>query len=287
MGYNDIGYNSLDLPAATPFLDELASTGVKLAHYYTMFECTPSRAALMTGKLPISIGMQHECVTPTSEFGLPKDEATIGNHLSSNGYKTHVIGKWDLGHYSEALWPVYRGFDSFFGLTCYGYADYFTHENKGFWDLHNWDASLGRFEPDKAQYGVYSTFLFGARAVSIIQDHSPSTPLFLYVPWNAVHNEVSTPDGFLETDKGQEVIASVTFTVRQQFAGALYLMDLEVSKVVASLKTKGMYDNAIIVVASDNGGSPLTAATTGLCGEPKRRSSKEECACLRSCTPSC
>lgn len=81
----------------------------------------------------------------------------MAEHLKNIGYSTHIVGKWDLGHYSATLWPVYRGFDSFFGLTCYGYDSYFTHDNevsnlvnnyktkcvfksrsliKGFFDLH-------------------------------------------------------------------------------------------------------------------------------------------------------
>ena len=197
MGWNDIGYQSTDIPLATPFMDELASTGVKLDKYYSEMECTPARAALMTGKMPIKLGMQHECITPTSEWGLPTREATMASMLKESGaYLTHIVGKWDLGHYAEELWPtavrrtpfpppshlsqcsffeahvlstpprraltaflpplllpfpapLQRGFDTFYGLACYGYDDYATHSNKGFWDLHDFSAIEGRFEPDR------------------------------------------------------------------------------------------------------------------------------------------
>jgi len=164
MGWNDIGYQSTDMPLATPFMDELAATGLKMTKYYTQYECTPARASLMTGKAPIKLGMMHECVTPTSVWGLKKSEATMASMLAEAGnYKTHIVGKWDLGHYAVDLWPTERGFDSFYGLSCYGYDDYSTHDNKGFWDLHDFNKVEGRFVPDQGAYGVYSTTLFGER----------------------------------------------------------------------------------------------------------------------------
>jgi hypothetical protein len=164
MGWNDIGYQSTDIPLATPFMDELAAAGLKLTKYYSQYECTPARASLMTGKMPIKLGMMHECITPTAVWGLKKSEATMASMLAeAGGYKTHIVGKWDLGHYSVELWPTERGFDSFYGLSCYGYDDYATHDNKGFWDLHDFNKLEGRFAPDQGAFGVYSTTLFGER----------------------------------------------------------------------------------------------------------------------------
>jgi arylsulfatase A-like enzyme len=72
----------VDLVKSTPFMDQLAADGIKLTNYYTEFECTPSRASLMTGRYPISLGMQHECITPFSEWGLPKTETTMADVFS-------------------------------------------------------------------------------------------------------------------------------------------------------------------------------------------------------------
>lgn len=265
MGYNDIGYQSEDIPNATPFLDSLAADGVKLTRYYTEFECTPARAALMTGKLPIKLGLQHECITPTSPFGLKREEVTMADYLKEGGgYATHLVGKWDLGHYATELWPTKRGFDSFYGLACYGYEDYATHANKGFWDLQDISAAEGRHTPNAEDYGTYSTFLFGARAADIVTSHpSASTPLLLYVPFNAVHNTLSVPSGWNETAEAELVTyssvtqASVVSSQRRTFAGALYLMDQQCKVVVEALKGRGMYANSVIVLASDNGGSPI------------------------------
>ena len=239
----------------------------------------------------------------------------------------------------------------FQGLTCYGYLDYFSHDNKGYWDLHDWNTKTGlrrnigatikaaknsKTESDMGQaankdwdgassagppgaagMGVdpgsanllsssypssywsaellklgsgvgsvegsggsssgssgsvsnggggtttrvdesmtYSTFLFGHRAREIIDAHPRDTPLFLYVPWNAVHNSVSTPAGWNDTAMATTVEGSVTMTLRKQFAGALFLMDQECRAIVDKLKARQLYDDTIIIMASDNGGSP-------------------------------
>jgi arylsulfatase A-like enzyme len=259
LGYNDIGYQSVDLTKATPNMDKLAEEGIKLTNYYTEFECTPSRAALMTGRLPVSTGMQHECITTGSEWGLKKSETTMADILQSNGYKTHIIGKWDLGHYAKVLWPTERGFDTFFGLTCYGYTDYSTHANKGgYWDLQDWSNIDGKYNPDKNHYGIYSTYLFGDRAESIVLNHPLDSSLFLYVPFNAVHNDLSVPTDWETTNAAEYelVTEGITSASRQVFAGALYLMDQEVGKIVTALKTSNLYEKSIIIMASDNGGSP-------------------------------
>jgi hypothetical protein len=118
----------------------------------------------------------------------------------SNNYKTHMVGKWDLGHYSKELWPTERGFDSFYGLTCYGYTDYSLHTNKGgYYDLQDWNVLQGSFHPDKSDFNVYSTHLFGDRAVDIVNKHPKDESLFLYVPFNAVHNDLSVPENWEST----------------------------------------------------------------------------------------
>jgi arylsulfatase A-like enzyme len=72
----------------------------------------------MTGKYPIKTGMQHECIVPTAEWGLRKSEKTLANYLKKGGsYATHIVGKWDLGHYARELWPTNRGFDTFY-VSC-------------------------------------------------------------------------------------------------------------------------------------------------------------------------
>ena len=95
MGYDDIGYNSYDIPLASPYMTSLAESGIVLSHYYSVYDCTPSRACLLTGKYAIRLGLQHDCMSVESPFGLPLTEKLLPYYLSSSRHKyvTHIIGK--------------------------------------------------------------------------------------------------------------------------------------------------------------------------------------------------
>ena len=126
VGFNDVGYASSDLGAMTPFLDGLMADGVRVDRLYGQQVCTPSRAAMLTGKLPIHLELQHWQVAPSEPWGLPTREATMAQYLKALGYSTHMVGKWHLGHYNNASTPLNRGFDSFYGFYSGG-VDYLTH----------------------------------------------------------------------------------------------------------------------------------------------------------------
>ena len=115
-GWNDIGYQSEDLFAATPHLDALAAGGIKLTGYYGMPVCTPSRAALLTGMYTIHTGMQHSIVTSNHPYALPLDLTIMPQYLKALGYATHMVGKWHLGHFKKEHLPLARGFDSHVGF---------------------------------------------------------------------------------------------------------------------------------------------------------------------------
>ena len=172
LGYNDIGYNSVDLPDASPFMTSMAEDGVRLGSYYSMLECTPARAALMTGRYPVRTGMQHQCIQANEAWGLSTNEVLLPEYLATyGGYRAHMVGKWDLGHFAPALWPQSRGFESFVGLTCYGYVDYSAHLNS-FWgetvsDLHDGFTALTE------DTTTYSTFKFGDAAADVVAAHDP------------------------------------------------------------------------------------------------------------------
>lgn len=88
LGWNDIGYNSNDMTGMTPNMDQLASGGVTLINYYSQHLCTPARAALMTGKYPIRLGLQHEeVIEPNSPWGVPEHEVLLPKYLRQAGYQ--------------------------------------------------------------------------------------------------------------------------------------------------------------------------------------------------------
>ena len=118
LGYGDLGtYGHPTIK--TPNLDRMAYEGQKWTQFYSAAAvCTPSRAGLLTGRLPIRNGMMgknHGVFFPDSQNGLPSNEITIPEKLKEQGYKTAIIGKWHLGHKDEYL-PLNHGFDYFFGI---------------------------------------------------------------------------------------------------------------------------------------------------------------------------
>jgi arylsulfatase A len=120
---DDLGYGDLGVfghPSyKTPNLDRMAFEGQKWTNFYVAAPvCTPSRAGLLTGRLPIRSGMcsdKRRVLFPDSNGGLPQTEVTIARALKENGYQTAAVGKWHLGHQSPYL-PTDHGFDSYFGI---------------------------------------------------------------------------------------------------------------------------------------------------------------------------
>jgi arylsulfatase A len=115
LGYGDLG--SYGHPTIrTPRLDRMAEEGLRLTSFYTAAaSCTPSRAALLTGRYPLRVGLPH-VLGPESENGLSPDENTVATVLKAAGYRTSHIGKWHLGHHEEAFLPTSHGFDEYFGI---------------------------------------------------------------------------------------------------------------------------------------------------------------------------
>ena len=118
LGWGDLGcYGSPTI--RTPNLDRMAAEGMRFTDFYSAAEvCTPSRAALLTGRYPVRSGMCHDqfrVLRNNSKNGLPKDEVTLASILKTQGYRTACVGKWHLGHRKEHL-PPNHGFEQYFGL---------------------------------------------------------------------------------------------------------------------------------------------------------------------------
>ena len=176
LGWADVGFHGSNI--RTVHLDRLASEGVRLESFYVQPVCSPTRAALMTGRYPIRHGLQVGVIRPWAQHGLPLRERTLAQALADVGYHTALCGKWHLGFHQAAYLPTRRGFQQQYGHFC-GAIDYFTHRRDGGLDWHRDDQVCN----DTG----YTTVLIGDEAVRIIEQHDPAQPLLLYVPFNAPH----------------------------------------------------------------------------------------------------
>lgn len=237
LGWTDVGWHGSEIK--TPHLDKLADSGAKLEQFYVLPVCTPTRAALMTGRYPIRHGLQVSVVRPWARYGLPLDERTLPQALKEAGYTTHISGKWHLGHFQPAYLPLQRGFDTQYGHYN-GAIDFFTHERDGGLDWHRND----RASREKG----YATKLLGDEAVRVIEQAQAGRPFFLYLPFNAPHTPLQAPGEYVKR------YAHLTDKKRQVYAAMIECFDDQVGRVVDTLAARGLTDNTLILFSSDNGG---------------------------------
>ncbi len=247
LGYADCGFNG-GREIQTPNIDQLAAGGTVLESLYVQPVCSPTRAALMTGRYATRTGV-YTVVRPHATWGLPLAERLLSNRLQEAGYETAITGKWHLGEFDSVYQPMARGFDHQYGHF-FGAIDYFTHTRDGMSDWYRDDKPL--------QEEGYSTHLIAAEACRIIENKQSSQPLFLYIPFNGVHAPMQVPDSYLSAYPTQT-------GPRQKLAGMLAAVDEAIGKIVAALEKQGLRDNTLIVFSTDNGG-PKPGLNTPLRG---------------------
>jgi len=245
LGWKDVGFHGSDIK--TPNIDRLAQEGAQLQQFYAQPMCTPSRAALMTGRYPFRYGLQTAVIPSASKYGLATDEWLLPQALKQAGYKTAIVGKWHLGHADRKYWPRQRGFDYQYGAVL-GEIDYFTHSAHGKTDWYRNNQLV------KEQ--GYVTQLLGNDAVKLIGSHDPKTPLFLYLTFTAPHAPYQAPKEYLDRYK------HIADPARRAYAAMITAMDDEIGRVIAALEKRKMRENTLIIFQSDNGG-PRSAQFTG------------------------
>ena len=236
LGWGDVGWHGSEIK--TPNLDKLANAGAKLEAFYVQPVCTPTRAALMTGRYPIRHGLQTGVIRPWAQYGLPLEEQTLAQGLKSADYATAIVGKWHLGHFEPGYLPTQRGFDHQYGHYN-GAIDYNTHVRDGGFDWHK-DDTANRDEG-------YSTHLIARESTRIVETYAGKKPFFLYVPFNAVHSPHQVPEKYL---KGYEHLKGE----RRTYAGMLTALDEAVGQIVEAVERAGVRDNTLFIFSSDNGG---------------------------------
>jgi arylsulfatase A-like enzyme len=236
LGSYDVSWRGSEIK--TPHLDQLAASGAKLEQFYVQPVCSPTRAALMTGRYPMRYGLQVGVIRPWAEYGLPLEERLLPQALREAGYTTAMCGKWHLGSHDKTYWPNARGFDHWYGHL-FGALDYFTHVRDGKDDWYR-DG-----QPVKEE--GYATHLLARDAVNVIKSQPKEKPLFLYVPFNAVHAPHQVPE------KYKEPYADFA-EPRRTYAGMLAAMDEAIGQILNTLDETGRRKNALIFFSSDNGG---------------------------------
>jgi arylsulfatase A-like enzyme len=256
LGNADLGYRGGEIK--TPNIDKLAAEGVRLESFYGQPVCTPSRAALMTGRYPMRYGLQTVVIFPSHTYGLPVDERTLPQALKDVGYKTLMVGKWHLGHADKKYWPNQRGFDYFYGNVV-GEVDYFTRERGG---LIDWQRN-GEFLKEDGYY----TKLIGDDAVKLIGQQDANHPFFLYFASLAPHAPYQVPDEYIKQYGSQKD------EMWRTYAGMITCMDDQIGRIVTALETKGLRENTIILFSSDNGGAINALFATGARSPEEREES--------------
>jgi arylsulfatase A-like enzyme len=237
-GWKDVGFHGSDIK--TPNLDALAKGGARLEQFYAQPMCTPTRAAVMTGRYPFRYGLQTAAIPSSHTYGLSLDERLLPQALKEAGYETALIGKWHLGHADRKYWPLQRGFDHHYGPLL-GEIDYFTHEQHGVIDWFR--------DNEQVKESGYSTTLLGDAAVKLIEGHDAKTPLFLDLAFNAPHAPYQAPPTYLDRYK------EIEDPTRRAYAAQITAMDDQIGRVVAALEKKGERDKTLIVFQADNGGT--------------------------------
>lgn len=236
LGWADVSFHGNEI--RTPQIDKLAAAGARLEQFYVQPVCSPTRAALMTGRYPMRHGLQVGVVRPWAQYGLPLEERTLAQALREGGYTTAICGKWHLGHFRPEYLPTRRGFDHQYGHYN-GALDYFTHIRDDGFDWHR-DDRVCRDEG-------YTTFLVAKEAARLIEQQDPAKPFFIYLPFNAVHAPHQVPEKYMAPYSRFE-------EPRRTYAGMVAAMDEAIGHVIEALDKRGLRQKTLIIFSSDNGG---------------------------------
>ena len=234
LGWADVGFHGGNVP--TPHLDRLAREGLELTQHYSAATCSPTRAALMSGRYWSRFGIKG----PENRRAFNWDTITLPRALKTVGYETALTGKWHLG--SKPEWgPNHFGFDHSYGSLAGGVGPYDHQYKKGQYAI-TWH----RNEKLISEVG-HVTDLIMREAVQWIGERT-DRPFFLYVPFTAVHLPLKEPQAWLD-----RVPATITGDVPRQYAACIMHLDAAVGQIVAALAKVGKRDNTLLVFTSDNG----------------------------------
>jgi arylsulfatase A-like enzyme len=242
MGNGDLAcYGAKDVK--TPNIDALAASGIRFTNYYAAAPiCSPSRAAMLTGRYPARAGLSSKknIASNMNAPGLPTREVTIAELAKKAGYATAVFGKWHLGSIHECQ-PNSQGFDLFVGhhASC---LDSFSHM---YYASEPWYYDLYRNREEIYEDGVHITDLITRETLRFIDDHRGERFL-IYVAYNTPHYPMVARGKFVQMYAGLP-------KPRQVWAASVTELDDSVGQIMSRLRERDLLKDTLVFFASDNG----------------------------------
>jgi arylsulfatase B len=275
VGWTGVSYHNTtqggDKEIRTPHLDHLAATGIELDQHYVYRFCSPSRSSFQSGRLPVHVNVEnvapevHNASDNVGGYqGIAKTMTGLATKMSSAGYQTHMVGKWDAGMATPDHTPIGRGYTSWLG--------YFHHANDYYTEglplkaigkinvcFNQYTDLWGPTQAPAAQYvgtGAYEEDIFTNRTLHVIGAHNASEgPLFLVHAFHLVHTPLEVPVEYLNR------FDFIDNAQRQHYAAMTSYMDVSVGTIIQAIQAKEqMYENTLVLFFADNGGAIYNVA---------------------------
>ena len=273
----------------TPRMAALAAEGILLDRHYAFMYCSPSRSAFHTGRNPIHVNVWNDDLRVSNasepewgQGGIPRSMTGLAAKLGAAGYVSHHVGKWHGGLARMGSTPVGRGFSSSFGYLG-AVNDYFSMSaweqcpekelTQDLWSqnasaagpafdrINNRTCTAGRQNSSRC---VFEEYLFHSQALRLIAAHDAAAPLFLNYAPHLVHAPMQAPASYLEK------FSFIPDKTRATYAAMTNMLDDVVGDVADALKARGMWENTLFVLWSDNGGPIYSNGSSGGNNHPLR-----------------
>lgn len=257
VGWGDLSVYGGTVP--TPRIDSIAKDGLRFNNYTVEAQCTPTRAAIMTGRLPVRSGTMRVPFPGEGASGLAPWEYTIAKLFSEAGYATAAYGKWHLGEVAGRL-PTDQGFDEWFGIKNSsdeaGYSSYKLYQEMGYPPPQSWEGVKGQPVKPTGVFDKTAKSLMDEKitqhAVAYIENQAKAKKaFFMYVAFTQIHPPMTVHPDFAGKSGGGI------------YADALTELDYRTGQILDVLKAAGIENNTIVVWSSDNATSPLAGVGGG------------------------